>query len=504
METKQNSGPKTNKGEKTGLAGILGALGWNTAEGEAASGGLGGLIDAATSGGILATKAGVVALALAGTTIAGGVGWLGYKVLGPGPGDKAHAHFQVFQPRPAQSASGNAQGGNKNSQNSGQSSLGDLSSANQGAMGEAAAPSAAQGPLVAATVGPKSPNLGKAFGGKGPKVMPKLAGAGKIGQLSNLNASGSAAPAKSAAPVHAIAANGLAGGVGSGAPHGAVAGRGFGSSGGGGPGFRAMNGAGTNYGGGLGPNNVPGTGLFDGSHASGLGLPSGSGAGGLGSGASTQFPNASTYGGQFSPQGGNQMGNTGNGNNVTPWQGAINMATMLSLLAAGLMVAAYRVSQSTTLAVGTRNIILAVLGSVIAAVGGFIAYLGSQIAGGQFGQSFQGGAFTLAGTFIALSGAAVAAGGFMGGFSSDGSATDGMSGAMTGIFMGCGAVGLLSAMAGYLMPGQQYPATMFYGNPPDWTNPNAQVNPNPYGYFPSYGGMGGGAGYGGGMSGGIP
>ncbi len=486
METKQN-GPKINKGEKTGLAGILSALGWNAAEGEAVSGGLGGMIDAATSGGLLATKAGIVGLVLAGTTVAGGVGWLGYKVLGPGPGDKAHAHFQVFQPRPAQSASGQSQGGG-NSPNSGQSSLGDLSQANQGAMGEAAA-SLNSAPAASAAIGaaPKSPNVGKVFGGKASKVMPKLAGAAKIGQLSNLNAAGPAAAAKPAA-AKPMAVGALPGGAGAGAPHGAVAGRGFGgSSGGGGGGFRAMNGAGTGYGG-LGPNNVPGNALFDGTHASGIGTPSGSGLGGVGSGAPTQFPAASSYGGQFSPQGGNQMPYTGNGTDVTPWQGAINLAIMLSLLAGALMYAAFALSKSQTLSVGTLKAILAVLGVVIAAVGGFIAYLGSQIAGGQFGQSFQGGAFTLAGTFIAMSGMAIAAGGAAGDFTKAG-----FGGTTSMVFMACGAVGLLSAMAGYLVPGQQYPSTMFYGNPPDWTNPNAQVNPNPYQYNPYYGGssMGG-------------
>ncbi len=488
METKQNSGPKINKGEKTGLAGILGALGWNAAEGEAASGGLGGIIDAATSGGLLATKAGIVGLVLAGSTIAGGVGWLGYKVLGPGPGDKAHAHFQVFQPKPAQSASGQSQGGGGNSQNSGQSSLGDLSQANQGAMGEAGALANSAPATAAAAIGaaPRSPNAGKVFGGKAAKAMPKLAGAAKIGQLSNLNAAGPAAAAKPAA-AKPMAVGALPGGAGSGAPHGAVAGRGFGgSSGGVGSGFRAMNGAGTNYGVG-GPNAVPGNGFFDGARPSSLGLPSGSGLGGVGSGAPTQFPNASSYGGQFTPQGGNQMPYTGNGTDVTPWQGAINLAIMLSLLAGALMFAAWKVSQSK-IAGPTQNIIMAVLGMVIAAVGGFIAYLGSQIAGGQFGQSFQGGAFTLAGTFIAMSGMTIAAGGVVGGFSQG--ATGGMTGATTGIFMACGAAGLLGAMAGYLVPAQQYPSTMFYGNPPDWTNPNAQVNPNPYQYNPYMGGYG--------------
>jgi hypothetical protein len=439
----------------------------------------------------LATKAGIVGLVLAGSTIAGGVGWLGYKVLGPGPGDKAHAHFQVFQPKPAQSSSGQSQGGGGNSQNSGQSSLGDLSQANQGAMGEASA-LANSAPVASAAIGaaPKSPNVGKVFGGKAAKAMPKLAGAAKIGQLSNLNAAGPAAAAKPAA-AKPMAVGALPGGAGSGAPHGAVAGRGFGgSSGGGGGGFRAMNGAGTGYGVG-GPNAVPGNGLFDGARPSSLGIPSGSGLGGVGSGSPTQFPNASSYGGQFSPQGGNQMPYTGSGTDVTPWQGAINLAIMLSLLAGALMYAAYAVSKSS---LGAAKQILIVLGVIIAAIGGFIAYLGSQIAGGQFGQSFQGGAFTLAGTFIAMSGMAIAGGGAAGDFSKG----TGFGGTTSMVFMACGAVGLLSAMAGYLVPAQQYPSTMFYGNPPDWTNPNAQVNPNPYQYNPYMGG------YGGSSMGGIP
>lgn len=76
-------------------------------------GGLGGLADvgaAAGSGGLLATKAGMLALILVGTTLAGSVGLIGYRFLGPGQDDQGGDSYQVFAPKPKPAPNANGAG----------------------------------------------------------------------------------------------------------------------------------------------------------------------------------------------------------------------------------------------------------------------------------------------------------------------------------------------------------------------------------------------------------
>src|ERR1700733_10510330 len=72
-------------GESAGIGG-LGGAGAGAGEGLAGLGGAGaeGGIGAVFGGGILATKAGLMALILVGTTVAGGIGVVGYNLFGPG------------------------------------------------------------------------------------------------------------------------------------------------------------------------------------------------------------------------------------------------------------------------------------------------------------------------------------------------------------------------------------------------------------------------------------
>lgn len=93
---------KTDDGKKkaTGLLGGLFGSG-----GTGAAGGLGGLgAGAAGGGGLLATKAGMLALVIVGTSVAGGIGLAGYKMFGPSASDQTGGNLSLFAPKPAQVA----------------------------------------------------------------------------------------------------------------------------------------------------------------------------------------------------------------------------------------------------------------------------------------------------------------------------------------------------------------------------------------------------------------
>ena len=95
---------KVDDGKKkaTGLAGLFGG------GGSGAAGGLGGLgAGSVGGGGLLATKAGMLALVLMGSAVAGGIGLAGYKMFGPGDADKAGGNLTLFAAKPAQTADAN-------------------------------------------------------------------------------------------------------------------------------------------------------------------------------------------------------------------------------------------------------------------------------------------------------------------------------------------------------------------------------------------------------------
>lgn len=97
---------KVDDGKKkaTGLlGGLFGGGGGGAAGG---LGGLGGLSAGAAGGtGLLATKAGMLALVLMGSAVAGGIGLAGYKMFGPGEADRTGGNLSLFQPKPTQAAS---------------------------------------------------------------------------------------------------------------------------------------------------------------------------------------------------------------------------------------------------------------------------------------------------------------------------------------------------------------------------------------------------------------
>lgn len=98
---------KVDDGNKKKSAGLLGTL---FGGGGSGAGGLGALgAGAAGGGGMLATKAGVMALVLMGSAVAGGIGLAGYKMFGPSEADKAAGgNFSLFTPKPVETADPNA------------------------------------------------------------------------------------------------------------------------------------------------------------------------------------------------------------------------------------------------------------------------------------------------------------------------------------------------------------------------------------------------------------
>jgi hypothetical protein len=94
---------KVDDGKKkaTGLlGGLFGSGGSGAAGGLGGIGGLGaGASGAAGFGGLLATKAGILALVMMGSAVAGGIGLAGYKMFGPGESDKTGGNLSLFAPR---------------------------------------------------------------------------------------------------------------------------------------------------------------------------------------------------------------------------------------------------------------------------------------------------------------------------------------------------------------------------------------------------------------------
>src|SRR6185312_6863458 len=100
-----NKEPEKDK-KKGGLLARL--FGGGGSGGGGGAGGGGGL----AAGGILATKAGVLALVLVGTTVAGGIGMVGYRLFGPGAEMTGNGdNLQLFASKPKDTANADGQGG---------------------------------------------------------------------------------------------------------------------------------------------------------------------------------------------------------------------------------------------------------------------------------------------------------------------------------------------------------------------------------------------------------
>ncbi|MBI3551526.1 MAG: hypothetical protein HY077_03340 [Elusimicrobia bacterium] len=409
-------------------------------------------------GGLLATKAGVVALILAGTTVAGGIGLIGYKFFGPSRADRSGGAMSLFDPRPPQAAAdGSASGASGGTSDS----LNQLVSANQGAGGleagkdgAASAPTdqakadaatdaqstdaakAAEAAKNAAATGASASSAPKAF--KGGKIESKFAGFSAGGGGSSGHSFGANTQVASAklAPSSAM--------------HSAKAGAG---------GVRGLLGLGSNTAGkqllGVshdqrGAITSQGAGAtYDGSRGTGIGGGS-SPTGGPGSAPTGADTNPSTGGGNGQdrfPQPPPAAGAV----NVTPWQSAIQTAEML-LAASALLI--FLASKGKDFPVGGQIGAL-VAASIAALLAGMAAYIGHQIASGPYGQVFQGNMFVAAGSFMAASAVAAAITSQM----------ESPPGILTFAVYASGALGLGMGIVGAMRPAYSYPPREFSSQP---------------------------------------
>ncbi|MDE2040196.1 MAG: hypothetical protein KGO96_10020 [Elusimicrobia bacterium] len=466
------------------LSGGADVLGGEAGLGGGAQGGFGALGGVSSGfgraglfGGLMATKAGVVALALIGTSVAGGLGYLGWKAFGPGPADRLGGSYQLFSRRPNGAASSSAAGAPGSEAAGGsQSSLKMLAKANAGAESPAApaAPqAAARGERgVAAPVG-KAHNNNANIGGnkaamlKGPRFGQLKLPASKSIAMSGPNAS---------APSGHASESSRAVGVGRAAALGgrrASVGRAFGGGlrNGAAGAFRQLGQANTDS---VGAGNMRTAGAtFDGGAASGGAGQSPGALGGAGTGAGSG-PGATPPGNpgsatDASPRFASSIPSA-SGTNVTPWQSAITLAMALVGACAGLLL----LSDKLKLSVSQKWIQYAIAGLVVV-LSMLVIALGAAMSQPPYGQKFQGEMFVLAGGAMIAAAAAkmwglgnpAPAAPAAGATGSAGAATGSMS-TPTLIMYACGAAGLAAAMGGFLKPGNKIDSSFFQnGKPPD-------------------------------------
>lgn len=449
--------------------------------GQGGAGGLGGGLGAAGwAGGLLATKAGIIALALIGASLAGGLGVVGYKVFGPGS-EPSGGYASLFEARPRAAAAG-APASDGNSP-----SLEMLVKANNqpgGAPDEAAA--TASGAPVASQAAAEAAAADSPGAGSADEWAKTLAGAQsgnaasqpapsalksdrKFGELSKVSISGSGGT--SAASLSASAA-GVPKGFGSGAKGGSLAAFPAGGA------RTAARGArtGRRFGGPLSALNQAGRALLAqrgaastqraGGPYDGSAFPGGMDTGGFGLGggqsgfgaADTPPSQTPTYGNiqPFAPPAPEK------GKDVTPWKAAIETAALLVGIGTALLFVAGKLAKMPHpgLAVFAR-----VLTGIASILGLVVIGLGGMIGGGAYGQTLQGGIVAAAGGFLTAAGAM----GTIGGMKSD-KLMLGMP--VDKVVMIAGAGAMVAAAGAYMTPPKTFPAATFQeGRPPDWDNP---------------------------------
>lgn len=387
-------------------AGLLGFLrGWGaggTGGAGGAGGGAGGWggAGAAASGGIFAAKTGLLALVLTGTTVAGLVGVGAYKLFGPGPSDQLGGSLQLFKSRPAgadassdpalragpdgQSASLNKLAeGNPAQPVPAAAGLADQTAANAASARVSDSVGGASGPINA--LSGSGPRLGaftgfnKSLGKQGFSMGAPSGGAGSSARVANTGDSSDAGARASSGKVSAFAGGARPSAAGSRASSprrlGGAARDLFGARsdlrGGKAPSFQAADRTFQNANapiGSAGPEaGAPGTGPGVSQSAQAKNLPVNP----------TANPNQQQQGLPAPPA-----------KNVTPWQSAITTASVLLGLG-GLLI--FLVGKLPT--VGMRYIVAGLVG----VLGAMVIALGAQIAGGQYGQTLQGGVLAAAG-----------------------------------------------------------------------------------------------------------
>lgn len=480
---------KEREKKKSGLLGLLsrftgggaGGAGGGIGAGGMAAGGLGG---AAASGGLLATKAGLIGLILAGTTVAGGLGMVGWTAFGPGQGNRAdNPALQLFASRPKETAS--PFGAPPVAKDGASASLSFLAQANadkgdapgDAAVTEQSAASAAEGDAAAAGTG-ATPHMGESVATNGAAPRTGLKDVKKMGELSKSFGGGSGgASSAAAAPLNGAGAtasnaaskNSLGGGFGARNSNNQSIGRGLSRARGGTATRQAMNALGQNR---AAYSSQAGGRQYDGGSVGGngtagvdAGLPS-AGAG-LGDGGSqpTSTPNTAAQKNEF------EAPPPVEGKNVTPYQKAINMAAML-LAAAMLMI---MLIGQVAKAPGGGTTVAYILAGLAGVLGLAVVAIGAQISSGKYGQPLQGGLLAVAGAAVAA--AAVLAATTMGNDTTSETAAEGgtqtaaqgAAGAASG-FMGLspwvllvGGAGAAALAGAMLTKPKSYPASEFEG-----------------------------------------
>jgi len=402
--------PEVNREEKkrSGLAALLLRLGIGSEAGSGVggSGALGGsgvlgrLLGAGASGGILATKAGIIGLLLVGTTVAGSLGVVAYKLFGPTAADRSGADFaSVFSPKP-QNSGGAGQDGSASADGVSKS-LQFLADANskpspqeQAAQAAAVAPADASASASAAPPPLKNDNAlgstiaklktdrqfgalskGAASGSGGTVSLPAGSGAGNAASLmaggKSSSLGGMTASRAGTGSLHSLRARTLGGSAVK--QLGAVR--------------RDQTGATSSRAAGR---------TYDGSAITAS--PSGDTSAGAQESKSDKNPSVNPGGssdGQF-PSSVPSV----SGTNVTPWQAAINTAMMLVMASALLLLIASKVGQMQGITLGMVKAIVCLLSVIAAGLGAWVVKLGGEIGGGQYGQPLQGGLLALAGGCI--------------------------------------------------------------------------------------------------------
>jgi len=404
--------------------------------------------------GILATKAGVIALALAGGSLAGGVGYMGYKAMHSAPGAAGAHSFWPFAAPPASSAgaagaSGQASGagaaGGAGAQ--AEDSLASLRAANpaaaRGALARnAAGAKAGAAAARAAAAGGSSGAAGTAGGAGSARGIPSLndngfkSGDWRIGGGGGgtfAASKGAPSAGRKAASVGAFEQSRSLSGISKSGLEGAGASKlGGGAAGELGQVNREMNGS---YGGGTSRYDSKG-----GNTGTPIGLASngtstggtGTGGSGSGSGATGSPTNGGSNNQQF-----NAPPTPTAGSSAAPWKGMLQMGMLLAFAAAVLIFIAHKMITKTN----PTSWMATFLAGIAALLGIAEVVVGSSI-GGQ-GQQAIGSMLTLSGGLLAASAISMA-------FISRG---DDPGGVLKYIVKFAGAAGIMAAMGAYMQSG---------------------------------------------------
>lgn len=457
------------KDDEKKRSGLLGLLGWG---GKGAAGWSGALGGSGLGGGLLATKAGMIGLILVGSTLAGGIGVVGYKAFGPGSADRAGVKYtSLFAEKTKEQRDAEAAAEAK--ANGESDSLNNFAKANAGALGKPEQPAASaeaaptdkakQDAAAIAAAASASAQKGQANNTNvGGNKATTLKSDKKFGELSKIGGGGAAgsgasfASAGAAAPGHGRASAFSAGPAAGLVKGGSAKGRKFGGAmeqlkaQAGNTNRASMAGAG---------------GVFDGNGGtSGITGDKGGALGGAGlNGGSDAHPTSSPG------VGGDPAGNrfaqppAAPPTNVTPWQAAINTAIMCVAGAALLLYMAGKVAKMP----GYGTALAYIMCAVAAALGAFVTYLGSLIGGSFYGQHLQGQMFELAGGAIIVTAA-------MGAMQMDEMKKNG---GPSDIMYLPGIVALGAAAVAYLTPPRKVDSSLFKnGYPPDWDNQHPEEN----------------------------